>query len=94
MRVPNRPALPETLSIVFDPVNLSRTVPIALVTGLVLFAINQLGVVWHDPGSVSAWIKSGLCFVVPFCVSNLGVLSTSRAGREPDKSRRIESETG
>jgi len=83
---PSWPSASDVLSVVFDPANLSRTVPIALVTGLVLFTINQLDVVWRDPGSVSAWIKSGLCFVVPFCVSNLGVLTVARAERSDSDS--------
>lgn len=68
----------EVPSVVFDPVNLGRTIPVALVTGLVLFMINQLDVVIRDPGSLAAWVKTGLCFVVPFCVSNVGVLTASR----------------
>ena len=66
-------------SVVFHRVNLGRTIPTALVTGLILFLINQLQPVLRDPGSVPTWIRSGLCFVVPFCVSNVGVLMASRA---------------
>lgn len=69
----------EVPSVVFHPANLRRTIPIALVTGMVLFSINQLDVIVRDPGSASAWIKSGLTFLVPFCVSNLGILTASRA---------------
>lgn len=66
-------------SVVFHRVNLGRTVPTAIVTGLILFFINQLEAVLRDPGSVSTWVKSGFCFVVPFCVSNVGVLLATRA---------------
>lgn len=65
-------------SVVLSRVNLTRTIPTALITGLVLFAINQLDVVLRGSVSVAVWVKSGLCFVVPFCVSNLGVLLASR----------------
>ena len=68
----------EIPSVVLHPLNLRRTMRIALVTGLILFAINQLDVVVRDPGSGVAWVKSALCFVVPFCVSNIGVLMGSR----------------
>ncbi|MGA7270204.1 MAG: nitrate/nitrite transporter NrtS [Acidimicrobiia bacterium] len=68
----------EVPSVVFHPANLRRTIPIALVTGIVLFSINQLDVIVRDPGSTMAWIKSGLTFLVPFCVSNLGILTASR----------------
>jgi hypothetical protein len=65
--------------VVFHRVSLGRTVPTALVTGLILFLINQLEPALRDPGSVSTWVRSGLCFVVPFCVSNVGLLMASRA---------------
>lgn len=74
-------------SVVFHRSNLGRTVPIAFVTGLILFLINQIGPALRDPGSVAVWVRSGLCFVVPFCVSNLGVVMASRAEDTVNASR-------
>jgi hypothetical protein len=55
--------------------HLRRTARIALVVGIVLTAINQLDVIVGGDASTTTWIKCGLNFVVPFVVSNLGLLS-------------------
>jgi hypothetical protein len=55
--------------------HLRRTVRIALVVGIVLTAINQLDVIVSGDATTTTWIKCGLNFVVPFVVSNLGLLS-------------------
>jgi hypothetical protein len=55
--------------------HLRRTVRIALVVGVVLTAINQLDVIVNGDATTTTWVKCGLNFVVPFVVSNLGLLS-------------------
>jgi hypothetical protein len=55
--------------------HLRRTIRIALVVGVVLTAINQLDVVLRGDATALTWVKSALNFVVPFVVSNLGLLS-------------------
>jgi hypothetical protein len=61
--------------------HLRRTIRIALVVGLILTAINQLDVILAGDARTITWVKCGLNFVVPFVVSNLGLLSvTLRAG--------------
>jgi hypothetical protein len=45
----------------------------------VLTAINQLDVIFAGYTTAGTWVKCGLNFVVPFVVSNLGLLS----GRGP-----------
>ena len=55
--------------------HLRRTVRIALVVGLVLTSINQLDVILRGDATTVTWVKSGLNFVVPFVVSNLGLLA-------------------
>jgi hypothetical protein len=57
------------------PEHLRRTIPIALVVGIVLTAINQLDVILGGDATAGTWIKCGMNFVVPFIVSNLGLLS-------------------
>ncbi len=55
--------------------NLRRTLRIALVVGVVLTAINQGGVITGGDADLATWIRCGLNFVVPFLVSNAGLLS-------------------
>jgi hypothetical protein len=55
--------------------NLRRTVSIALVVGLVLTAINQSTVIASGHATTLTWVRCGLNFVVPFVVSNAGLLS-------------------
>lgn len=58
--------------------HLRATTRIAIVVGTVLFAINQLDVVLAGNASTATWVKSGVTYVVPFVVSNLGVLTATR----------------
>jgi hypothetical protein len=51
------------------------------VVGLVLTAINQLDVILRGDATAGTWIKCGLNLVVPFVVSNLGLLSGRRSKR-------------
>ena len=61
--------------------HLWKTVLIALVVGTVLFCINQLDVVLRGDATTGVWVKSGLTYLVPFCVSNAGLLVASRRAR-------------
>lgn len=58
--------------------HLHKTVRIALVVGTVLFATNQLDVVLRGRATPLAWFKIALTYLVPLCVSNLGILIASR----------------
>ncbi|GAC1581564.1 MAG: hypothetical protein NVS3B18_15120 [Candidatus Dormibacteria bacterium] len=49
-----------------------------MVVGLLLFLINQLDVVIEGRATFVTAIKAGLNVLVPFCVSNLGVLTATR----------------
>jgi hypothetical protein len=55
--------------------NLSRTLRIAFFVGLVLTAINQGGAIAGGDAGGATWIRCALNFVVPFLVSNAGLLS-------------------
>ena len=68
------------MRVVLHPPHLRKTVTIALVVGSVLFCINQLDVVLRGDATTAVWIKSAVTYLVPFCVSNAGVLVASRAG--------------
>lgn len=59
--------------------HLRRTVTIAVVVGSVLFAINQLDVVLRGDATAATWIKGATTYLVPFAVSNYGLLVGTRA---------------
>lgn len=54
--------------------NLRRTLATTLIVGTVLFAINQLDVVLAGHATAATWVKIGVTYLVPFCVSNIGLL--------------------
>ena len=60
------------------PRNLASTLAIAAIVGTVLFAINQLDVVLREGFSPRVWLKAGLTYVVPFLVSNYGLIVGTR----------------
>ena len=79
---PTWSTFPEAVRVVLYPRHLRATVRIALIVGTVLFCINQLDVVLRGDATASTWIKGGITYLVPFVVSNLGVLTATRR-REP-----------
>lgn len=64
----------EALSVVMRPANLKRTAATALIVGTVLFAINQLNVVVDGDATPLVWVKTGVTYIVPFVVANVGIL--------------------
>ncbi len=58
--------------------NLRRTIRIALIVGVVLTVINQSGVIAGGDATTLTWVRCGLNFVVPFVVSNAGLLGGRR----------------
>jgi hypothetical protein len=70
-----RARLARALAYVLRREHLRRTVRIALVVGIVLTTVNQLDVILRGEAAAITWIKGGTNFVVPFIVSNLGLLS-------------------
>jgi hypothetical protein len=69
----------DALRIVLRPEHLRRTVPIALVVGTILTAINQADVIAGGDATLVTWIKAAANYCVPFVVSNLGLLAGKRA---------------
>lgn len=57
---------------------LRRTTVTAVVVGTVLFAINQLNVVLDGKADTLVWVKVAVTYLVPFAVSNLGILIATR----------------
>lgn len=68
----------EAARVVTHRSHLRRTITIALIVGTLLFAINQLDVVLRGDATVAVWVKAAVTYVVPFAVSNAGVLVGSR----------------
>ena len=62
--------------------HLRRTLSIALVVGTILTLINQADVIAGGDATAVTAIKAGANFVVPFIVSNLGLLAGKRAEGE------------
>jgi hypothetical protein len=58
-------------------------VPVALVVGCVLSAINEGGVVVTGRAGWLTWVQIGLNFVVPFLVSSYGYLAAARVSPQP-----------
>jgi len=71
----------QAAEVVLYPPHLRKTATIALVVGTVLFCINQLDVVLRGDATPAVWIKTAVTFLVPFCVSNAGVLVATRVDR-------------
>lgn len=68
----------EALGVIAYRPHLRKTMSIALVVGTILFCINQLDVVLRGDATTVVWIKAAITYLVPFVVSNLGVLVASR----------------
>jgi hypothetical protein len=77
----------QAMRVVLRPAHLKRTAATALVVGTILFAINQLNVVIDGQATAVTWIKTGVTYLVPFAVANVGILiATRRSGdRQPGR---------
>ena len=75
----------EAFSVIAYRPHLRKTVRITLVVGTVLFCINQLDVVLAGRATFGVWLKGGLTYLVPFCVSNWGILVATRRSKKPMK---------
>ena len=69
----------EAVAVCCQQVVLRRTVRIALLVGTILSAVNQGGVILGGEASALTWLRVAANYIIPFCVSNAGVLSGTRA---------------
>jgi hypothetical protein len=60
------------------PRHLRKTVCIAFLVGRILFVINQLDVVLRGEAGPVVWVKAAVTYLVPFAVSNAGILVATR----------------
>lgn len=58
--------------------HLARTLGTAAVVGTVYFGINQLPTVLSGGATTATWVASGVTYLVPFCVANMGLLVGAR----------------
>ncbi|TME45396.1 MAG: hypothetical protein E6I33_02905 [Chloroflexi bacterium] len=70
----------EALAIVCFRPHLRKTVLIALIVGSVIFSINQLDAVLQHTATTVTYLKGALTYLVPFGVSNYGLLMATRRG--------------
>lgn len=68
----------EAVRVVCYRPHLRQTALIAAVVGTVLFCINQLDVVVRGEATTGVWVKVAVTYLVPFCVSNAGILVATR----------------
>ena len=68
----------EAARVVLHPPHLRRTLIITLVVGTLLFCINQLDVILRGDATTVVWAKAAVTYLVPFGVSNAGVLVAAR----------------
>lgn len=64
----------QALRVVLHPPNLARTLLTAAVVGSILFLINHLDTVLAGTATPATWIKTGVTYLVPFFVANIGLL--------------------
>jgi Na+-translocating ferredoxin:NAD+ oxidoreductase RnfE subunit len=81
-RSPTIVTIEEALRIVLRREHLRRTIRIALVVGVILTSINQADVIIRGDATAITWVKAAGNFVVPFIVSNLGLLVGKRPARQ------------
>lgn len=84
-RSPYQRATREALAYCLRPTHLRRTTRIAFVVGLLLTAVNQGAVIIGGDASTLTWVRSAANFLIPFVVSNLGLLGGrgARSGPAP-----------
>ena len=68
----------EIPAVCLDRRNLSRCIGAAALVGTILFLINQADVVFGGQATAATWAKIGLSYLVPFFVSNYGIVVGSR----------------
>lgn len=68
----------EAVRVVLWPPHLRKSLATAAIVGTVLFAINQLDVVMRGDATVVVTLKVAVTYVVPFVVTNVGILVATR----------------
>ena len=69
----------EALRLFLHGATLRSCIPVALIVGLILSTINQSDVIVSGAATTFTWLKVGMNFVIPFCVSSYGFLNGCRS---------------
>lgn len=69
---------PEAFNLFVHGVTLRACIPVAIVVGIILSTINVSDVIISGSATTTTWLKVGMNFVVPFCVSSYGFLNGCR----------------
>lgn len=80
---PSSPSWADAVAVITFRPNLRKTAAIALLIGTIFFCANQLGAVLDGQVTLALVLKAALAYVVPFCVSNYGILAARRAAIHP-----------
>jgi hypothetical protein len=72
----------EAIRVVVYPPFLKKTILTSFAVGLVLFSINHVDEMLRGQASTATWVKGGVTCLVPFCVSNWGILIATRRPRD------------
>lgn len=64
----------EAIAVIRHRPHLRRTLLTTAIVGTLLFCINQLDVVLAGDATATVWFKGSLTYLVPFAVSNVGIL--------------------
>lgn len=70
--------LADACIIVLCGVTARTALPVALVVGTLLSAVNQGTVIAHGDATPSVWLRVAFNYAVPFVVSSLGFLGAGR----------------
>lgn len=71
----------EAIRVVVYPPFLKKTILTSVSVGFVLFSINHVDEILRGQASTATWVKGGVTCLVPFCVSNWGILIATRRPR-------------
>ncbi|GAC1535016.1 MAG: hypothetical protein NVS2B17_04900 [Candidatus Velthaea sp.] len=78
MRSPQWSTFGEASRLFFSGATVATALPIALVVGTTLVAINQGSVIARGAVGPETWLRILLNYAVPFCVSSYAFLSAHR----------------
>lgn len=81
----------EVPGMILYPLFLKRTLVIALVVGTILFCINHIDEVIMHRTTRAMWIKGAITYIVPFAVSNMGLLVGARRRKPKAHGHEIQS---
>lgn len=68
----------EAAGLWFAKTTLRKTLKIAVIVGTLLSLINQGSVITGGEATAATWVRVGMNYIVPFCVSSTGFLSAAR----------------